>query len=107
MISQFRIDWLTAILFGALLILELAFLPETLYPRKQMLKLEAHAEPGYRKAYTGQVEMKRTAKLPFINVRPVPGIRHPKFLDAITRFGLTFRYPVLVLTVGIFCFLWY
>lgn len=107
MVSQFWIDWLTAILFGALLVLELAFLPETLYPRKQVLRLEAHAGPGLKKAYTSQVQMKRTAKLPFINLRPIPGIRHPGFMDAIARFGLTFKYPVLVLSVGIFCFSWY
>ncbi len=37
LVSMFWMDWLIAILFSIILILELAFLPETLYPQSYML----------------------------------------------------------------------
>ena len=105
--SPFWVDWLTAILFGALLLLELAFLPETLYPRKFMLSRRAPTPACSECGSVEQAEMKRTTDLPFINFQPVPGMRHPKPWDSMFRFFLTFKYPVVVLTAGIFCFSWY
>lgn len=34
-------------------------------------------------------------------------MRHPKPWDSMLRFFLTFKYPVVVLTAGVFCFSWY
>lgn len=108
MASQFWIDWVTAILFGILFCLELLFLPETLYPRHHMLTTMARMEASHGAAGSiADVDLKRTTDLPFINMRPVPGLRHPKPWDSIIRFGLTFKYPVVVLTVAVYCFSWY
>jgi integral membrane sensor domain MASE1 len=46
LVSLFWIDWLIAIMFGILLVLELAFLSETLYPRNHMLARAAIKETG-------------------------------------------------------------
>jgi hypothetical protein len=101
------IDWLTAILFGVLLILELVFLPETLYPRNYSLRMMAptHAGPGPLNA--AETQVKRTTDLSFINLAPIPGVRYPKPWDPLIRFGLTFKFPLVALPVGIFCFTWY
>lgn len=34
-------------------------------------------------------------------------MRHPRPWDSISRFFLTFKYPVVVATAGVFCFTWY
>ena len=107
LVNQFWVDWLTAVLFGALLIIELAFLPETLYPRRYVLSSMAQNKNNYQTGEHNRVEMKRTTNLHFINFKPIPGIQLPKPWDSMLRFGLTFKYPVVVLTVSIFCFGWY
>lgn len=56
---------------------------------------------------TEKMELKRTTTLSFINFQPVPGLRHPKPWDSLLRFFLTFKYPVVVVTTGVFCFSWY
>ncbi|KAL8949561.1 MAG: hypothetical protein Q9222_004335 [Ikaeria aurantiellina] len=115
LVSADWIQWLTAILFGVLLILEFAFMPETLYPRAYMLnhmpvdtpsgteieKLSQHRDDPKR------VELQRTTKLMIVNFRPVPGMRHPKPWDSVLRFILTFKYPVVVIGVFGYCFTWY
>ena len=53
------------------------------------------------------VELKRTTQLFFLNLRPVPGLKHPKPWDSLIRFGLTFKYPVVVIAIGVYCFTWY
>ncbi|KAI9722064.1 MAG: hypothetical protein M1812_002024 [Candelaria pacifica] len=116
-VSQFWIDWLTAILFAGLLVVEVAFLPETLYPRNHMLirmpmvdgALESTdiEKIGRRRSNATDVELQRTKKLPLLNYKPVPGMRHPKPWDSILRFIFTFKYPVVVIAVGIYCYAWY
>ncbi|EAU33955.1 conserved hypothetical protein [Aspergillus terreus NIH2624] len=130
LVSAAWINWFNAILFAALLVLELALMPETLYPRSLMLQLmsrdpltapssdiESPAEkpvpatttpPGKMNDSTTQmVEVSRTKNLPFINLRPVPGMRHPKPWDAVVRFFLTFQFPVVVIAVIGYSFVWY
>ena len=127
LVSQDWIQWLTAILFGLLLVLELVFMHETLYPRNLMLKRMPMAAAGggdevrggsvemqkggggleARRGVAGDVGFPRTKQLPFINVKPVPGMRHPKPWDSVIRFVLTFRFPVVVVGVLIYCFAWY
>lgn len=53
------------------------------------------------------IELKRTMNLPFINFKPIPGLRHPNHWDALLRFGLTFKYPAVVIPVVVYCFAWY
>ena len=117
LVSSDWIQWLTAIMFALLLILELTLMSETLYPRTYMLtrmpmpsdtssstdieKLDGHrADPA-------SVDLKRTTKLFFLNIKPVPGMRHPKPWDSLTRFVLTFKFPIIVIGVLGYCFLWY
>lgn len=117
LVDQFWIQWLTAILFAVILVLEIAFLPETLYPRNTMLKHMPYAEGGAetadfataerRSGAEGDVDLKRTKKLPFINMKPVPGMRHPAPWDSITRFVMTFKYLPVVIALFIYSFAWY
>jgi hypothetical protein len=108
LVSLFWIDWLIAIMFGTILVLELVFLPETLYPRSHMLARAAMKETSRGWGCTSpQLEIERTTNLSFINIKPVPGMRHPRPWDSMIRFGLTFKYPVVVLAVVIYCFSWY
>ncbi|KAK8045461.1 major facilitator superfamily transporter [Apiospora rasikravindrae] len=109
------IQWLSAIIFGVILAAELAFLPETLYPRDLMSSYHPDlvgradlaekpvaSSPGQTAAST-----KRTRELPFVNVAPVPGVRHPKLYDTVTRFLKTFKYAVVPISVMTYCFAWY
>lgn len=119
-VSATWIQWFTAILFGTLLVLEVVFMPETLYPRSRMLR-EAPLLDGSgpdssdlekignrRRSDASATDLPRTKKLPFINIlKPVPGMRHPKAWDSIVRFILTFRFLAVVTAVVGYCFLWY
>ncbi|KAK8118259.1 uncharacterized protein PG998_006540 [Apiospora kogelbergensis] len=119
--GQAWIQWLAAIIFGAILAAELAFLPETLYPR-DLMSFPAHSAMHVDMVprAAGMVEkstvdgsghpaasIKRTRELAFINVVPVPGVQHPKLYDTITRFVKTFKYVVVPISVMTYCFAWY
>lgn len=115
LVSPEWIQWLTAILFGVLLVLEFFFMTETLYPRNYMLARMPAGDlggadmekAGKQQDDPAKVELKRTKKLFVLNYRPIPGMRHPKPWDSILRFTLTFKYPVVVIGVLIYCFAWY
>lgn len=107
------IQWLTAILFGFILVLELLFLPETLYPRDLML-----SKSGLANSVSGDGEksntpsmseftVPRTKGLPFINVKPLPGMKHPSALSTLWRFAKTFKFAVVAISVIVYCFGWY
>ncbi|KIX04437.1 uncharacterized protein Z518_05305 [Rhinocladiella mackenziei CBS 650.93] len=117
-VSTAWIQWLTAIFFGVLLVLEIFFLPETLYPRNHMLAKLPMAtasdetgvdieKVGRRRSDAGSVDLPRTKKLPFINIKPVPGMRHPAVYDSILRFVLTLKFLAVTIAVVTYCFLWY
>lgn len=110
------VQWLSAIMFAVILVAELAFLPETLYPRELMSSsgTPVVAMPGTEKQTGGtggpdyaSVSVKRTRELPFVNITPVPGVLHPKLSDTMTRFFMTFRYIVVPVSVMTYCFAWY
>ncbi|CAG8893645.1 unnamed protein product [Penicillium egyptiacum] len=126
LVSALWINWFNAILFASLLLLELFFMPETLYPRNKMLQqmprldgnkaLPSDIEKqiagdntvtSISPAETLPSEPRRTKNLPFINWRPIPGMRHPKPWDSITRFVLTFQLPAVVIAVVGYSFVWY
>lgn len=116
LVSPEWIQWLTAIMFALLLVLELAFMSETLYPRNYMLnRMPMAADTDHtdierldqEKADANKVDLKRTKTLFFLNCKPIPGMRHPKPWDSVLRFVLTFKYPVVVVGVLIYCFAWY
>lgn len=115
-VSAAWIQWFTAILFGVLLVLEMALMPETLYPRNRMLvaaplATEDEEGPldiekiGRRRSDASVSDLPRTRKLPFVNFKPVPGMKHPKPWDSILRFALTFKFPAVVMGVLTYCFM--
>lgn len=125
LVSAAWVNWFNAILFTALLLLELFLMPETLYPRNKMLqqmpRLDGHKSlsSDIEKQIAGcntipmspvetlSSDLRRTKNLPFINWRPVPGMRHPKPWDSIIRFVLTFQLPVVAIAVIGYGFVWY
>lgn len=113
LVSAAWIQWLTAILFAVLLALELAFMTETLYPRHFMLNrvgpttTDIEKSPPPTTTTTNTSDLKRTTTLPYLNIHPLPGMRQPAPWSSLTRFLQTFRYPVPVLSIGIYCFAWY
>ncbi|CZT21598.1 related to MFS transporter [Ramularia collo-cygni] len=106
------VQWLTAILLGLVLIAEIFFLPETLYPRKTMLERykragitsenEKRTQPSH-----GVDEIKRTKSLGLANVKPVPGMKHPKVWDTPVRFVKAFKYAAVPIAIFTYCFGWY
>lgn len=112
------IQWLSVILFGVILLAEVIFLPETLYPRHLMLAVMHSSgrltKTGNEKPSTADpsqpqthITVRRTKNLPFANVAPLPGIKHPKPYDTIIRFFKTFRYIVVSVSIMTYCFGWY
>jgi len=102
LVSQQWVAWLTAILFGLLLILEVFFLPETLYPRKYMISQQL---PSNEKE-PGRSAIKCTKELPFLNLKKVPGVNHPKPWDAALCFLKLWGFPNVVVIVFSYCFAW-
>ena len=112
-ISPMWINWVTAILFCILLLLEMAVLPETLFPRSVMLKIES----SQRSWSSSKVEevlgaadhtaFKQTKNLAFLNLTPILGVQATKPWDSLVRFGHTFRLSAVAVTCVVFCFVWY
>lgn len=133
LVSSEWIQWLTAILLGAILLAEVLFMPETLYPRDWMLSRQVAAGGGGGERKVGMVDavgaeeekekkkkmttgtrsregggdVKRTKGLPYINVVPLPGMKHPKVWDTLIRFGKTFKFAVVPIAIFTYCFGWY
>jgi len=119
LVSHYWINWFTAILFGAILVAEILFLPETLYPRNTMLVRMPYGDgvihsasadiekTTSRPSVAGDVELPRTRTLPFITYKPVPGMKHPKPWDSILRFIILWKFPAVAIAVFFYCFAWY
>lgn len=125
LVSAAWINWFNAILFAVLLALELFFMPETLYPRQRMLlhqgsTITSNPTLTEKQGILGpesttevmfsedlNSDLRRTKRLPFINLRPVPGMRHPKPWDSINRFFITFMFPTVSIAVIGYSFVWY
>lgn len=109
------IQWSIAIVLAAILVAELAFLPETLYPRELMASQAAvgaisgqDREKDATTTTTSQHQsVRRTRELPFLNVAPIPGIQPPSPLDTILHFAKTFKFSVVPVAVVTYCFAWY
>lgn len=117
-VSTAWVQWFLAILFGVLLILEALFMPETLYPRNHMLARLPMAtasdetgvdieKVGRRRSDASAVSLRRTKKLGYLNIKPIPGMRHPKVWDASIRFIFTFKFLAVSISVLTYCFTWY
>ncbi|KAK3326741.1 major facilitator superfamily transporter [Apodospora peruviana] len=103
------VQWLTAILLGLILGVEVFFLPETLYPRRLMMTL---TREEWEKTTTGEdglvAAVKRTKKLGYAHVwAPIPGMRHPNLWDTAVRFVKTWKFVVVPVSVVVYCFGWY
>lgn len=120
LVDQYWVQWLNAIQFGVILIAEIFFLPETLYPRNKMLATMPYVEgldhsqsvvdiekTQRAPSIATEVDLKRTKTLPFFNIKPVPGMRHPSILDHYIRFGKMFTLPTVSVSVLIYGFGWY
>lgn len=117
-VSTAWVQWFLAILFGVLLILEAVFMPETLYPRNHMLARLPMAtasdetgvdieKVGRRRSDASAVSLRRTKKLGYLNIKPIPGMRHPKVWDASIRFIFTFKFLAVSIAVLTYCYTWY
>lgn len=93
-------------------------MPETLYPRNRMLaQAPMHREGeegpldmekiGRRRSNADISNLPRTKQLPFVNFKPVPGLKHPRPWDSMLRFGVTFKLLAVVIAVLTYCFMWY
>jgi len=106
LVSSPWIQWLTAIFLGAILVAEIVFLPETLYPR-DFMRLNKAAASLSEKGTPTQPIPKRTTELGYVYVKPVPGLKHPKAWDTLVRFGKMWKFAVVPLAVFTYCFGWY
>jgi MFS family permease len=115
LVNNFWISWLMAILFAAILIVEVFLLRETLYSRNRMLRLFPYVDgiiagaadiekTARQPSVATEVALKRVEMLAFINVKPAPGVRHPKPWDTILRFIQTFKFLTVFFAVWTFCF---
>ena len=100
LVDQYWVAWLTAILFGTLLLLEAFFLPETLYPRKHILSQLSTEQKS------SGIDIMRTKQLPFLNFKKIPGIAHPKPWDAAWSFLTLWTFPNVSIPVFFYCFSW-
>lgn len=107
LVDHYWIQWLTAILFAAILLAEIFFLPESLYPRSYMLASRSGTPDEKGSVPAPAVDMARTKKLAYVNIKPVPAMKHPKVWDTVVRFGLTFKFFVVPAAILVFCFGWY
>ncbi|KAL2865160.1 putative MFS transporter [Aspergillus lucknowensis] len=115
LVSAAWINWFNAILFGALLLLELFLMPETLYPRTLMLSRMPKTSPSgsdMETSNTGPIDTDsalpvRTKSLRWLNTSPIPGLTTPPLYTTLTRFLSTFALPVVPLAVLGYSFLWY
>jgi MFS family permease len=119
LVSHTWIQWLCVILFGAILVAEIAFLPETLYPRNFMLAQESIGEADAVHddekgasiggvANTGdKTAITRTKKLAFLNVGSVPALKHPQPWSSLLRFLMMFKFLAVTITTMVFCYGWY
>ena len=98
-------------MFAVLLVAEVLFFPETLYPRKLMLsRLPTSSGPHVDSEKTGTVytsnDIARTKQLPFLNIWMVPGIEHPKPWDTLIQFIQMWTFPNVVVAVVVYAFAW-
>ncbi|QRV87744.1 major facilitator superfamily transporter [Ceratobasidium sp. AG-Ba] len=93
--------WLTAIIFGVLLVAMLLFLPETGYPAK--------IPPYTIRQPNLPTDTSITIKpLPWLNLRTLPGtMNRPKPWDSTLRFLQLFAFPNVAVTIMFYCWTWY
>ncbi|KAG8903564.1 hypothetical protein FRC01_009156 [Tulasnella sp. 417] len=101
LVSTEFVAWLTAIFFGVLLLSMVVCLPETAFPRREVLE-----NSGPKKDLDAPAPS-IVPSPPFINVLPIQGLRHPKPWDTIVRFIRMFAYPNVAISIMFYCWTWY
>ncbi|QRW01918.1 major facilitator superfamily transporter [Ceratobasidium sp. AG-Ba] len=93
--------WLTAIIFGVLLVAMLLFLPETGYPAK--IPPYTIRQPNLPTNTSTPIK-----PLPWLNLRTLPGtMNRPKPWDSTLRFLRLFAFPNVAVTIMFYCWTWY
>lgn len=105
--DHYWVAWLCAIIFGVILLVEIFFLPETLYPRNRMLSAASASAGHGETAGFSYDDIPRTKGLGFFNFRVVPGITPPKIWDATVQTFKLFTFPNVSIAVFFYCFAWY
>lgn len=105
--NQYWVAWLCVILFGILLVAEIFFLPETLYPRSLMLSRLPTGGAVSEKQTEAYDIVPRTRTLAFVNIKPIPGTQPPKIWDTLVQFVKLFAYPNVCIMVVFYSFAWY
>lgn len=112
-VSQYWVAYHVVILFAVLLVLEVFFLPETLYCRDVIVQAELNSDipadgaVGTDQAFFDDLGLKRTKQLGYISLKKVPGVAHPQPWDEIVQFCRLWSYPTIVLSVVGYSFLQY
>ncbi|KAA8908822.1 major facilitator superfamily domain-containing protein [Sphaerosporella brunnea] len=109
-IDQYWAQWLSAIMFAVLLLIEVFLLPETLYPRSLMLSRLPTAGSGEeleKPLIADYGNIPRTRRLPFFNFKKVPGVGAQKPYDSLIYFLKTWSYPNVAIAVFFYAFAWY
>lgn len=94
-------------LFAVLLVLELALLHETLFPRSLIALYEQDSILQNEGENVEVASIKKTKQLGFLNFLKVPGIPHPKPYVTAVQFCLIWSYPTIVLSTLAYVFFHY
>ncbi|OAG38106.1 hypothetical protein AYO21_07696 [Fonsecaea monophora] len=98
-VSQYWVAYHVTIAFAFLLVWEVLFLPETQYPRAYVVALEQQQAAATARGENLQntvVDIKRTKQLPWLNIRKIPGVLHPKPWATLITFCKLWAYPKIV-----------
>lgn len=116
------VQWLCAILFGFVLLSQVCFLPETLYPRHLMLsrqvapnfvmEMEINGGASVQQCISADctglpANPRRTKDVAFFNFRPLPGLQHPSPFEDLVRFVKLFQHFIVPMSICSYSFFYY
>ncbi|EXJ77582.1 hypothetical protein A1O3_09809 [Capronia epimyces CBS 606.96] len=109
-VNQYWVAYHVTMAFALLFLLELFFLPETQYPRAKVVAFEQVQDQAVARGENAEnmtLDIKRTRQLPWMNVRKIPGVVHPKPWESLITFCKLWTYPNLVASVCGYIFFHY
>ncbi|KJR89236.1 MFS transporter [Sporothrix schenckii 1099-18] len=103
-VNQYWVAYQVTMAYAVLWLLTVFVLPETLYPRRQMLRIEFGAAGGVGGVDDGvsnsvEAPAPRTRKLPFFNVRRIAGLTYPALYSPWVVVVRLWAYPTIVLSI--------
>ncbi|KAG8898196.1 hypothetical protein FRB99_007606 [Tulasnella sp. 403] len=107
LVSTEFVAWLTAILFGTLLVSMVVLLPETAFPRHKVLEEEEALRNTHPNSSFSTPNESIFRPTPFLNFRPITGLRSSRPWDTALRFVRMFAYPNIVVSIMFYCWSWY